>query len=372
MSVINTMLKDLQKRETNYADNNEILLGLKSRAQPAPTNASNNNILLIAGLGFGLIVAVLVSIYFISPYQLVKAPTNNETLAVNNHTTIATTTAIPAENLSATETHSVPQPTTPVITITDTVERKAVPTKITNPIADTAAAKQQGSTTATVAALPVTTESDDTSLTSQPSLRKTPVLLTREEKSQQAYAAALTQYNQGQTQAAKYLLKDAVAIDPKNSQALHLLAAIHIFEQRPDIAVDVLEQGLTVNTNDMDLVRMYLQALVQTENYVKAISAMETYFTLTVPDDMAYLAGLYQKNNQHLAAVKYYSQALRLIPGNSIWWMGQAISLEALDQYQQATDSYHQALSTGRLSTQLNEFVKLRLTSLQNKPGLTP
>ena len=87
---------------------------------------------------------------------------------------------------------------------------------------------------------------------------------------------------------------------------------------------------------------------------------------------MAYLAGLYQKNKQHMHAVKYFSQALRLIPANSIWWMGQGISLEAVGQIQQALDSYQQAISTERLTTQLSEFVLQRINSIQTQTRPTP
>jgi MSHA biogenesis protein MshN len=380
MSVINTMLKDLQKRESSYADNNAILQGLKSRTSPPAAAAPRTNLWLITALGAGFIIALLAVTYFISPYQLVKAsaPTEKPSTSTNpaaSQPAPVSTTPVAVEELPVAQQTTVmpiietvptvtPVPTTPVTKPAATATIASQTARVITPTEP--AVKQQPTVTT------ATTLSTETEITTAPRQSKTPVVLSAEEMSQQTYSAALTQYNQGQTQPAKYLLKEALVTDPKNKSARHLLAAIHLVEQRPDIAIDVLEQGLALNLQDMDLLRIYLQALVQTENYTKAISTMETYFQLTAPDDMAYLAGLYQKNKQHLPALKYYSQALRLIPGNSIWWMGQGISLEALEQNQQAQDSYQQALSTGRLTTQLNEFVKQRITSLQTKPGSTP
>ena len=383
MSVINTMLKDLQKREGNFAENNAILSGLKSRSQQAPATGYGNNLLLISGLGMGLFIALLAAIYFISPYQLVKTA-SPPTSADNSAATIDPPTIQAAvTNTSIVDLQAL-QPSTPQTTteksVTEISHRVSTPPIITpekeqaitvEPLPAPKIAK------ATVAAnnqnpSAAITSNNDAGIEIKSSLSKTPITLSDEENSQQAYSAALNQYNQGQPQAAKDLLKDALVYYPKNKQARQLLAAIHIFEQRPDIAATVMEQGLAINSHDMDLLRVYLQALVQLENYPKAISVMETHFQLTAPDDMAYLAGLYQKDKQHMHAVKYFSQALRLIPANSIWWMGQGISLEAVGQTQQALDSYQQAISTGRLSTQLTEFIVQRISSIQTQTQTHP
>ncbi len=385
MSVINTMLKDLQKREDNFAENNAILSGLKSRSQQAPTTGYGNSLLLISGLGMGLIIALLAAIYFISPYQLVNTasqptPADNAAATIDpptiqapaTHTSLADLQDLQPSTLQTTTEKSVTEishrVTSPPIIAPEkeqaiTIEPLPAP-KIAKA---TVAANNQIPSAANAI-----TSNNDAGAEIKSSLSKTPITLSDEENSQQAYSAALNQYNQGQQQAAKDLLKDALVYYPKNKQARQLLAAIHIFEQRPDIAATVMEQGLAINSHDMDLLRVYLQALVQLENYPKAISVMETHFQLTAPDDMAYLAGLYQKDKQHMHAVKYFSQALRLIPANSIWWMGQGISLEAVGQIQQALNSYQQAISTERLTTQLSEFVLQRINSIQTQTRPTP
>lgn len=389
MSVINTMLKDLEKRENNFSENNAILQGLGSRSPQPPATSKKLHLTSIL-ISFGFVLILLAIIYFVSPYQLVNtsaqpvvtgntqeptqtvaltSPANEpvpqaETQQQQNLASVISTpavTPIPSEN-SLPKIAAKKEEVSSVEPQTQKAIHKSVSQK---PKELAAPEKQKSSTTKTV------TSNDDIEANINSSVSKTQRTLTQEEKSQQAYATAMTLYNQGQQQAAKSSLKEALSYYPANTQARQLLAAIHIFEQRPDIAATVIEQGLAINANDMDLLRVYLQALVQLADYPKAIGVMEKHFQLTTPEDAAYLAGLYQKNNQHMLAIKYFSQALRLIPNNSIWWMGQGISLEEMGQKQQALDSYQQAITTGRLSSQLREFVLLRIVAIKSRTGPT-
>ncbi|MBI3186712.1 MAG: tetratricopeptide repeat protein [Gammaproteobacteria bacterium] len=391
MSVINTMLKDLEKREKHFADNNAILHGLKSRASQSTPSAPNSHTYIITLIAIGLMIALMAAIYFISPYRLTKPespaePNANTAPAIPAEITVAhpDQDSVPAPAIAANETQMIepaqtspdtPEPViaTPVIkpvtvnSAAQTTKPAVIAHSITAQPTNTLAA-----TTQAPAASDVNTDDDYTAANTNTAVNKKPVILSSEENSQQAYANALTQYNSGRTQAARDLLKDALIYNPKHSQARQLLAAINILEKRPDIALTIIEQGLAINPNDKDLLRVYLQALVQLENYSKAIAIMETHLQASGPDDMAYLAGLYQKNKQHMDAVKTYSQALRLIPGNSIWWMGQAISLEELGKPQQAIDSYQQSLDTDGLSSQLREFVQQRINSIAKQTSQYP
>jgi MSHA biogenesis protein MshN len=188
---------------------------------------------------------------------------------------------------------------------------------------------------------------------------------TPEEKSQQAYATAMTLYKQGRKQEAKSSLTEALSYSAMNADASRLLGVIYLEDGRADLAAEVIEQGLAVHANDQSLLRLYLQSLVQRENYKEAITVMEQRLKLTSPEDLGYLAGLHQKNNDHLNAVKMYAQALQLIPSKSVWWMGQAISLEIMQQYKEATQSYQKSLSTGQLSAKLAEYAISRMNIIK-------
>ncbi|MDT8281172.1 MAG: tetratricopeptide repeat protein, partial [Gammaproteobacteria bacterium] len=188
---------------------------------------------------------------------------------------------------------------------------------------------------------------------------------TSQEKSQHAYAAALSLYNKGSKQQAKASLKEALSYSTTIRDAYNLLAVIYIEDGRIDLASEILESGLSKHINDQALLRLYLQSLVQEARYKEAITVMEKRLRLTSPEDLGYLAGLYQKQNNHFNAVKFYSRALQLKPSTSLWWMGQGISLEVLEQHEEALQSYQQSISTGQLTDKLAFYVMSRIKSIK-------
>ncbi len=92
---------------------------------------------------------------------------------------------------------------------------------------------------------------------------------------------------------------------------------------------------------------------------------MEQRLRLTSPEDIAYLAGLYQKQNDHVNAVKLYTRALQLKPSTSLWWMGQGISLEGIEKHEEALQSYQQSISTGQLSGKLAQYAASRIKTIK-------
>lgn len=184
---------------------------------------------------------------------------------------------------------------------------------------------------------------------------------TPDEKSRQLYANAMSLYDQGNKQEAKSSLVQALASNPGNADASRLLTVIYLEDGRADLASSTVEAGLKVHGSDQNLLRLYVQTLAKLKKYNQAISVMRQRIQLTSPEDLGYLAGLYQKNNDHLSAVRYYSEALQIVPGKSIWWLGQGISLEILKQYKESLASYKKAVNTGELSTKLMEYAISRI-----------
>ena len=160
-------------------------------------------------------------------------------------------------------------------------------------------------------------------------------------------------------------------MDPGNADACRLLTVVYLEDGRADLAAETIEAGLKLHDKDQNLLRLYVQALVKQKKYSQAIVVMGRRIELTSPEDLGYMAGLYQKNNDHIEAVKYYAQALQLVPSKSVWWLGQGISLEILKQYKEAIQSYQKSVSTGELSTNLMEYAINRMNVIkQHHPDL--
>ena len=83
MSVINTMLKDLELRDSADLESDAVLRGLSSGAHTSHRPEKEVNYSLIGMLGVLVIILVMVIIYLVSPYQLVVASKNEQQMTAS-------------------------------------------------------------------------------------------------------------------------------------------------------------------------------------------------------------------------------------------------------------------------------------------------
>ena len=397
MSVINTMLKDLERRGVDPSSSNDnVLGGLSANSNYVTSDDDRPNPYLIGAMITLVLFSIFVVIFLFSPYKLVTDETASIAQA-DNLLNQSKQTEVPAPLKVATarkdsattaivekeiKTQTVPVKrniTAPVITPkseplvkvetpvvikeTKVVEKKPVVVK-QKPVNR----KEKAIVTQTAAAQMSDVKSEYTEEYSNREselINKKQLPVTNEEKSLQLYSSARALYNRGSKRRSKALLQEALGLSVENVEAYRLLTIIYLEEGRSDLATEIMEQGLAENGNDQQLLRLYLQTLVQEGKYKSAISIMEKRIRITTPDDIGYLAGLYQKDNNHQKAITFYSRALQLKPNKSIWWMGQGISFEIIKQYQPALKSYQQAISTGQLSTTLSDYVFNKIKTIK-------
>ena len=83
------------------------------------------------------------------------------------------------------------------------------------------------------------------------------------------------------------------------------------------------------------------------------------------PNLAAFLAALYQQQNEHGKAIELYRALLQRFPDKGIWRMGMAISMEKEGRVQQALEAYTKALDSSGLSGKLRNFVQKRIQRLK-------
>lgn len=378
MSVINTMLKDLERRGGNDAADDDVLRGLSSSAASKDLpGAKETNYYLISALSVLIVVLVAVIFYLVSPYKLVvsskhgqisvaeqpvQALPDNGVTPVNTVEEVIEASLVDAKSKQSKVQQTVQSKEKSSLPMTEVVAAAEEPKperRTTKPVQKRSAQNKA----AVVEVMAVAAEEENIEVDQE--ISKTAREPTREEKSQEAYLNALSMYNRGRVQESRALLKDALNYDAYNLDARKLLSSLYLGEGKAGIAISIIEKGLARYSANQELLRLYLQAQVQLENYSRAIAIMEQRLRLSTPEDIAYLAGLYQKNEGHLSAVKLYSQALQLKPAKSVWWMGQGISFEALSQQKEALISYQQSIVSGQLSSQLAGYVKNRINVIE-------
>lgn len=403
MSVINTMLKDLERRGVEGdKQGNDILGGLSANKHSISETGLSGNVYLISLLSIFSILAVIVAIYYLSPYKMVSVAQETvdsplvsaQSSAIEqqaiDHPAVApavTTPALVAEKPRAIISKQKVQASattikaSPVVSNIEqraeqqlsVVEKTAVVKKqqppsvaIIKQVAETRPARKTVSVKKTgMAEAEAFDQAGDDTVEALAVVSKKQREYTPQEKSTQAYRVAASLYKQGSKQQAKASLKEAIAYSANNINAYSLLAVIYLEDGRAERATETIEAGLLNHQDDQALLRLYLQSLVQESRYKEAAAVMENRLRLTSPEDFGYLAGLYQKQKDHLSAVKYYARALQLKPSTSLWWMGQGISLEVMEKYEEALQSYQQSINTGQLSGKLAQYAISRINTIR-------
>ncbi len=128
---------------------------------------------------------------------------------------------------------------------------------------------------------------------------------------------------------AERLLVERQALAPKSAGFAMILARLQAERGDNDLALETLRLGLSV------------------------AGANPTYH--------ATMAALLARVGQHAQAVAQYQAALRLSPQSGVWWMGLGLSLQAVGSLTEAQEALRRARASDNLSPELAAFVEQRL-----------
>jgi predicted Zn-dependent protease len=162
-------------------------------------------------------------------------------------------------------------------------------------------------------------------------------------------------------------LRNALMIMPSHNKSRELLTGIYIKSARIVEARTLLQYGIRISPNHTIFAKLYARILMEQNDNITAISVLLRHppALRADADYHALLAALYQKNKQHQEAATVYSQLLKLRQSNGVWWLGMAISLEALGNNLQAKLAYEKAKNSGNLSEGLTQYTHQRVTALE-------
>jgi MSHA biogenesis protein MshN len=136
--------------------------------------------------------------------------------------------------------------------------------------------------------------------------------------------------------------------------------------KRFDDTEEVLRETLEVNPKQpkhaMLLARLELER-GDASGAVKTLESVKPYAGADA-EYLAFLAAAYQREARHQEALDMYRSALGVAPGNAVWMMGAGISLQALQQPEQAREAYRAAADSRTLTPELQAFVDSRLREL--------
>lgn len=350
MSLINQVLKDLEQRHASeMAEATHNLDGL-ALASPMMQPPRARKTWFIASLFSLLAVAGAVALWW---WQ--QQPSLSQTSVANTATTSLSTQA--ADSAAA-----------PVVTAkTNTVSvatGKPVAAKPVTAQAEKIQHQSSPDVVKVVSKTPLASPADDEAPINN--IEKQMVPLRSDQKAELAYQAAYDQLQQHNARRAEQQLRQVLALEPRHTRARELLAGILIKQGRWIETAELLQQGVQVLPQHAVFIKLYARALMQLNRDQQAITLLREHAPPIAqdPEHYALLAALYQRQQDHSAAVSTYGEILKQRPDAGIWWVGLGISLEAMGKQKQAQQAYSQARQTGGLHGDIARYTDNRLAAL--------
>ncbi len=198
------------------------------------------------------------------------------------------------------------------------------------------------------------------------SMAVTEVKLSPKELAQKRFDAGKALQDAGQMKQAQNNFSEALKFYPAMHQARQHLAAVYYGQDMLSEVESVLQQGLSLYPQEYDYA-LLLAKLYQSANLTdKALQSLAK-----IPDThklakekwtmQSYLA---QQTEKFSLAEQSYRYLVGIEPEQARWWMGLAYALDSQSQFSAAKQAYQQALKLKGLSSQASAFIEERLTQL--------
>lgn len=381
MSLINQMLRDLEGRRAQAQDSKPSG-ALDNLSWPATPRRSSNNTLdglrSVNWLRLGAIVAavaILLSVYLWysrgtsvdeTPETVAQAPAPAQQAAEPGAGDVAAPQQVASESIPAPAVAATEAPP-PTATDFATAETPAAPPVESAPVAQVQQeAKPAGAAEAEPAREPRVARADEQAPPPASAIKK-PSAQGPDQLAERGYQEAVESLQNGKVAQAQQSLREVLAQQPRHHKSRQLLTEIYLRTGQTSEAENLLAAGAALDSRYTLFSKLHARLLAQRGDVSGALQILERHLAGADADAEyhALLAALYQRAADHGQAVTAYRTALRLEPGQGVWWMGLAISLEAQQDPGEALRAYRRAQDSGNLAGTALEFVQRKITRLE-------
>ena len=191
--------------------------------------------------------------------------------------------------------------------------------------------------------------------------------LSSDEQARLEFSKASLLMQQGKTNKAKQSLRQVLSLDFTHLKARQTLSAILFREQAYDDAIEVLELGRLQRPEHVPFTLLLARIYTERGQDPVAVELLESQQPVVAPNSEYYalLAALYQRSAQYKKAADTYKKLLASFPSRAVWWMGLGLSLQSLQQNEDALAAYNKSLQTQGLTDELRRFIKSRVVQLK-------
>lgn len=178
---------------------------------------------------------------------------------------------------------------------------------------------------------------------------------------------ALVAEQSGELQLALQHWQQVQALAPAQSRPYLAQARIWQLLGQNAQSVQVLQQALAQHIVDADIQLLLAQQAAARQQWQQVADLLPEQFVLAQqPEYYGLKATALQQLGQPQAALHWFAQLLRLQPEQARWWLGAALAYDALQQRQQASLHFQQALQRGdSLSPASRHYIQQRLAATE-------
>lgn len=185
--------------------------------------------------------------------------------------------------------------------------------------------------------------------------------LSVDELAEQKLALAEKALAAKQVSKAEKLLEDVVILRPSDSQSRKKLAALWFGRQAYQDAINILSQGIALNGKDSSLREMKARIYISLGRFTAALKTLKPMASLKDEQYQVMLANTAQQAQQNEVAVDAYNMLIVMQPEQGRWQLGLAVLYDKNSQFNLASSAYKIALTKNDLSLSSENFIKQRI-----------
>lgn len=360
MSLLNQMLRDLDRRDAPATDRDDLASYVRVLPRGSVTSRWREAALLLAGLLAGGVVVWLV---LGEPSSRSPAPVRP---ALPVPAALPPVTAIPhavepAPAVASVITKEAPPPITS-LKIDPDLDAGTLPVRLVKPprlVSPAPAPPQAREGTQQ----PTTHRPPPPVAELQPQIDKTSRTSKVSEVADGEYRKALGLVRRGSLVEAVDSLRRALNLDSRHAQARQALLSVLLEQKQWREALSVANDGLALDPTQSGWAMIAARLLVEQGDLARAADLLATHSPHAErnADYQAFHGLLLQRLQRPREAAQRYQAALVLHPAEGRWWYGLGLALDADRRETEARDAYRKARDSGNLSPDLAAVVDQKL-----------
>ena len=188
--------------------------------------------------------------------------------------------------------------------------------------------------------------------------------LTSKELVVQKLARAEKSVNINEITKAEQLFEEILIIDPDHKEARKKLAALWFGRQSYTQALNLLSQGIAIDKQDSELRLMKARIHLKQGQHEAAYNTLKPLSSFEQEEYQVMLANIAQQIEQYPSAIGAYQMLIKMQPYSGRWHLGLAIVYDKNSQFLLAVNEYALALTKADLSASSAKFAQQRMQAL--------